>query len=107
MTESTIEMQWHRDRRGFEITESPIYVDGEPFLKGRRIVRKGGELINTEPLKNDRIFVTFAAVRDAHELLHFVETHGPLTLGGLRYDNDEIQVRMFGIMAQTPQAQPE
>ncbi len=95
MTESTIEIQWHRDQRGFEITESPIFVDGEPFLKGKRTIRKGGELIDTEPLKNDRLFVAFACIREAHELLKFVETHGPLTLGGLRYDNDDVQIRLF------------
>jgi hypothetical protein len=42
MAASAIEFHWHRDKLGFEITEAPLYMDGEPFLKGMRIVRKGG-----------------------------------------------------------------
>jgi hypothetical protein len=95
MAQSTIEFHWQRDNLGFEITESPLYIGGEPFLKGMRIIRRGGQLIDTQPLKNDRLFIAFSAIREPNELLRFVSSYGPLTLGGLRYDNDECQIRVF------------
>jgi hypothetical protein len=65
-----IELDWYKDAAGYELKNYGKH--------GAKISRKGGPLVPTHPLRNDRVFTAFANVTSAEGLLNFVNNYGLL-----------------------------
>lgn len=87
MTQYVIDLEWIRDRSGYELLDP---LDTTPSL-GRNGVRRGsvirrlyGQEVTYRPLAlHDRLFVNFAnEVRDPQTLLSFIRRFGPVTWAG-------------------------
>lgn len=96
-----VDFLWCRDRQGFRPAsdeEAKPATDefdhpwmgrmkAEPSIlqmatRGERIVRAGGELVPTRPLRVDVLFWLFAQVENSEDLCKFACAHGPLTAQG-------------------------
>lgn len=64
--------------------------------RGEHIVRAGGELVPSRPLKVDVLFWLFAQVRDSEGLRRFASEYGPLTARGKDENDGEDVAPLLG-----------
>ena len=91
---SGVRLEWHRDASGYRIKAAipPNLLNQKivgSFGEPERIVRLGGEEVRCQPMKNDRLFVTFANLKTAADVLSFIKRSGPLTPAGQRIERGD------------------
>jgi hypothetical protein len=70
MSALKIGLDWYKDSKGYRLIDYGRY--------GTTIAGNGGELVPTQPLANDMIFMAFAHVDSQQKLLKFVRHYGLL-----------------------------
>jgi hypothetical protein len=91
-----IDFEWWKDAKGYRLVapERARPAESTSVLqsvgKPQRVVPNGGESRAYRPLdKFDTLYMAFAHVRTAENLLHFIEYYGPLTAHGLQPDRGD------------------
>ena len=92
MPKLVFDFTWYKDSKGYRLVPGkPVKrKPGQSFLDAvldmpmadiqpMRIVRNGGALRRSEPMKIERLFEQFAKIENEVDVLKFVERHGPLT----------------------------
>jgi hypothetical protein len=94
MANFLIDLTWQRHTLGYELLPAVEGQPEEPFLsrsgvgQSQRIVPKGLEGMFYKPMENSGLFVRFAGVRCAEDLLDFTNKFGLLTAEGYRLYDD-------------------
>jgi hypothetical protein len=99
MPNLTFDFTWYKDSKGYSLAgtkpppkgQSILDMPAKPIHQPLRIVRNGGKRLPYQPLEIGDLFERFSRVKTEGDVLKFVETYGPLTLGGSRGKGDIVE----------------